>query len=160
MNKEFTGEKSFLKSETWAISEIKATYVTLYGKYLEARGNLIEAINQLADVNVAKIHYVVAIDSIYQIAQIHFKMDVLEFKDKYEKMISTYNITELDDAEHIIIRLDSVSTLGTALQEGTLLFLGQLLCQWYQEKGYFRMSSQFKNYSNQDEAIMNDESYQ
>lgn len=160
MTKNFSGESAYIKSETWAISEIKATYVTLYGKYLEARGNLIEAINQISDENIAKIHYVVAIDSIYQIAKVHFKQNIIDNKEKYNKLIKTYDIKEIDDCDHIIIRLESISTYGTALKNDTLLFLGGILCEWYQEKGYFRMSNEFKDYGNKEIEIMEDDAYQ
>ena len=146
--------------ESWALSEIKDTFIVTYQKYMEARSEFSRAIHHMGNIEISKSNFVTALDALYQNAQAVFDDYVLKDSGQYIKTkAENLKIQEYSDNDDLLNKYQSLIWNGTSLKEVTLIFMGEIIVEWYMKLGYFRLLNETKQYSNYENEIDDDEGY-
>lgn len=141
------------KIESWALSEIKDTFVVTYQTYLGTRSEYARAVHlKIGNPDIAKSNMVASLDAYFQNSQAPFvpflianETDLLKKAKLFE--IDLTNITELLDYYRLLPEKGMIYT------SQMLFYMGNLLTEWNMASGYFRMVEISKEYHSEDDHI-------
>lgn len=141
------------KIESWALSEIKDTFVVTYQTYLGTRSEYARAVHlNMSNPQIAKSNMVASLDAYFQNSQAPF----VPFITANAKAI-------LEQSQEFGLELTSIKVLinyfyllpqrGMLYNSEMLFFMGNLLTEWNMQHGYFRMIEISKEYHSEDDQI-------
>lgn len=147
------------KVESWALSEIKDTFIVTYQKYMEARSEYSRAIHNMGNIEISRSNFVTSLDALYQNAQAVFDQYVKDEEKYITQKAKKLEIKEYSDNIDFLDKYRSLIWKGTTLSDITLIFMGEILVEWYMKKGYFRLLNETKQYPDMFTQIDEDENY-